>query len=49
MVVTEGGVGEHKCAFVRKFISVELVDIGILCILGVDENKYLQREEANIM
>lgn len=25
---------------VSKFISVELVDIGILGILGVDKNKY---------
>lgn len=26
---------------ISKFISVELVDTGILCILGVDENEVL--------
>lgn len=43
----KGGYGHDRgwgrrtqTCFVSKFISIELVDIGILCILGVDEKKY---------
>lgn len=29
-----------QVCMMSKFISVELVDTGILCILGLDKNKY---------
>lgn len=39
----------RRYVYTGKYISVELVNAVILCVLGLGKNKCLQREEANTM